>query len=165
MIYFIQAGDGGAIKIGFSNNPWQRSSKIQSDCPQVVTLLAVIEGDEAAEASLHDRFNDARRVGEWFEPTDALTAFIASLDCIARVRGERQRKRLPGQLGAYLYEHGLTLHQFASRIGISHAQLSRIISAPGFLPSLVTAWRIEAETQGRVPMQYWCRPEAKAKAA
>jgi hypothetical protein len=155
-VYFIQAGDGGAIKIGISDNPHKRLGKIQTDCPHRLTILAIIDGGAALEAELHARFKASRGIGEWFSPTPDLLDFITGLGHVPAPL-KRKRKRLPGLLGEYLFDHELSLEAFGRLVGLSGAQLSRMISGVS-RPCLSTAYAIEIETGGRVPMAFWCRP-------
>lgn len=70
MIYFIQAGDGGPIKVGFTHGPISsRMSSLQAACPDVLSLLATTDGDRKTEAELHVRFAQDHIRGEWFAPS------------------------------------------------------------------------------------------------
>lgn len=77
MIYFIQDAETRLVKIGFSNAPWQRFAKIQSDCPGELTMRALIDGGVAEEAALHVRFSAHRSRGEWFRAEASLGEFLA----------------------------------------------------------------------------------------
>lgn len=78
-VYFVQAGQDGAIKIGYARNVANRLVKMRVDCPIPLTLLAVLEGDADYERRLHERFESHWRQGEWFEPAAELLAFIGTL--------------------------------------------------------------------------------------
>lgn len=80
MIYFILAPELGRIKIGFAKQPWSRLSKLQTDCPCDVRLVAFIDGDVVAEKALHARFADQRLRGEWFTYSGAVQEYIQSLE-------------------------------------------------------------------------------------
>lgn len=84
MIYFIADAVASRIKIGFSVNPWKRLGKIQSDCCNEVTLLAVIEGDTAREAEIHAQFASSHVRREWFNMSPELSVYIASLPQVAQ---------------------------------------------------------------------------------
>lgn len=71
-VYAIQAGDNGPVKIGHSGDPLQRLAKLQTGNPEPLHLRAVIPGDKPTEDDLHQRFADARLIGEWFGGTDYL---------------------------------------------------------------------------------------------
>lgn len=77
MIYFIQSGEDGPVKIGFTNgNPLNRLRSLQIGSHQELFLRAVVSGDEAAEAKLHRRFAKQRVRGEWFRPVPSLVKLI-----------------------------------------------------------------------------------------
>ncbi len=79
VVYFIQAGEGGRIKIGRTSSIRRRLTKMQTDAPCLLRLLGF--SPRLVEAVLHRRF-DAYRVArtEWFEPAPEIVEFAASLD-------------------------------------------------------------------------------------
>jgi hypothetical protein len=87
VIYFIINDSDTAIKIGYtSSDPLKRLESLQVGHHERLQLLAVTEGDQAAEMRLHSIFADDRLNGEWFRPSDYLTSTI-------RFLGEEQPKR------------------------------------------------------------------------
>jgi hypothetical protein len=80
-IYFIQSGSAGPIKIGYSVRPIERRlAALQTANPEILCLLACMDGDRSTEAGLHQQFRAHRRPqGEWFEPHPDLMQFIANL--------------------------------------------------------------------------------------
>ena len=68
MIYFIQEGESGPIKIGFSTNPYSRLAAMQTGHPEQLHLIATIPGTPRKEKELHYFFDDLRIMGEWFKP-------------------------------------------------------------------------------------------------
>jgi predicted transcriptional regulator len=74
LIYFIQQGEDGPIKIGKSQDPEERLKALQSRTKTPLILLAVCEG---CERCLHHRFADLRIRGEWFQPVHRLLNYIA----------------------------------------------------------------------------------------
>lgn len=78
-IYFVQAGDGGLIKIGIADNVVRRMTTIQSMCPQRLRLLATMPGSMQDEEALHNRFLQDRLHGEWFTPSPELMDFIKEI--------------------------------------------------------------------------------------
>jgi hypothetical protein len=79
-VYFIQAGEGGPIKIGFTAlNPRQRLSTLQIGNAESLNLLGAAAGTYQDEQQIHEQFAAARIRGEWFAPTDALRGFIMGL--------------------------------------------------------------------------------------
>ena len=80
MIYFIQSGSDGPIKIGMSTNPERRLKELISLAPGGLRLLATVPGGKAKEIKLHKQFAEDCFQGEWFQPTPALLSFITDLD-------------------------------------------------------------------------------------
>ena len=78
-VYFIQAGEDGPIKIGFSKDVESRLTDLQVASPEELRLLRTIEGTKEDEAHVHYLFSSYRLRGEWFEPAICLERYIASL--------------------------------------------------------------------------------------
>lgn len=76
-VYFIQAVNGGPIKIGIAYSPEERLAQIQNMSPVQLRILGVRRGGAQHEAELHKLFAASRLHGEWFEPSAELTRFIA----------------------------------------------------------------------------------------
>lgn len=78
MIYFIQAGDGGSIKIGTCRDGTfsRRLASLQTGAPDGFEILGVMDGDADAERHLHVKFNSHRHRGEWFTPAVEIIEFI-----------------------------------------------------------------------------------------
>jgi hypothetical protein len=79
MIYFVQDGDHGPIKIGCTDQPRHRFSMLKKVCPGM-RLLAVLDGGFDVEQGLHRKFVHLRRgkstKNEWFNPAEDLLEFI-----------------------------------------------------------------------------------------
>lgn len=80
MIYFIQVGDDGPVKIGLADDPYRRLVALQCASPFELRLLGGFEGGRGEELKLHKMFAHARIRGEWFEPTEELLAFVLEHD-------------------------------------------------------------------------------------
>lgn len=76
MIYFLQSGQDGPIKIGFTNSIDNRLSALQVNSPYSIKALGTMEGDEQKEKWLHEQFSDFHFRGEWFWPAKSLLKFI-----------------------------------------------------------------------------------------
>jgi hypothetical protein len=76
VVYFIQAVDGGRIKIGTTIQLATRLKTLANECETDLRILAVMDGDRGVERAIHERFSGLRAVGEWFEPGDDLLGFI-----------------------------------------------------------------------------------------
>jgi hypothetical protein len=124
-IYFIQAGEGGPIKIGFSVDPVARLSKMQSDNAAPCRLLGVMPGGEPEEGALHSKLAQHRIRGEWF---------AASADVLAQVP----------KAVVEADPHPITLPMFACKRG----NVSALSRAVGVSHSTVLRW-----CEGRVPAE------------
>jgi len=68
-IYFIQAINGGLVKIGQADNPASRLKSHQCGSPVFLQIIKVIENVESSvERKLHKQFSKFRKHGEWFDP-------------------------------------------------------------------------------------------------
>lgn len=79
MIYVIQAGDQGPIKIGFAINPKNRISQLQTANPKKLRILKIINGGSDTEREIHKRLSAYRMNGEWFQPCAEVMHYIARL--------------------------------------------------------------------------------------
>ena len=76
MVYYIQAKDGGRIKIGYAEFPASRLKRLQMGSPVELVLIAVQEGNHLTEKMIHNEFRHSRAHFEWFENTDELADHI-----------------------------------------------------------------------------------------
>lgn len=77
LLYFVQAGLGGPIKIGVTRDLTGRIATLQTACPTELRLLGCCLASATSERDLHARFAHARLRGEWFRCDPELLAFIA----------------------------------------------------------------------------------------
>lgn len=75
MIYFLQAGDNGPIKIGYVTSVDQIKSW-QEGSPVPLKLLATLEGTLEVEAYLHSKFLRFRQHGKWFKGSQEILNFV-----------------------------------------------------------------------------------------
>lgn len=122
-VYFLQAGEGGPIKIGVATNPMTRARELQTGNHEQLTLLAWSPGDQANEHALHQRFAHIRLRGEWFRADQQLLSFIAGIQWSRRCRKEpvqNPAETLYGltrdQLEAIRYYLMLEEHNFYNRL-------------------------------------------------
>jgi hypothetical protein len=86
LLYFIQDGNDGPIKIGWTTNVRERISRLQMGNPRPLRVVAVILGGEEEESRWHNDYADQRLRGEWFAPSECLLARIRfSSSCIAQI--------------------------------------------------------------------------------
>lgn len=78
-VYFIQAIDGGPIKIGKAALPRTRLRTLQTAHHQELRLIGYVRGGGAVEQIILREFAAIRIRGEWFKPTRRLLRFINDL--------------------------------------------------------------------------------------
>jgi hypothetical protein len=70
VIYYLQSGENGPIKIAATNHA--RLDRLIADCqalnPQPLLLRALYIGDATAESRQHARHASDRLHGDWFNP-------------------------------------------------------------------------------------------------
>jgi hypothetical protein len=76
-VYFVQAENGGPIKIGKATDVERRVADLQRTNPFTLRVLAVAEGGSTLETQLHQRFASDRKHNEWFEPSRELMRLIS----------------------------------------------------------------------------------------
>lgn len=79
VVYAIQAGVGGPIKIGTTTHLQRRFAQLQASNPYRLTLLAVAPGDQDDEGRWHGRLRRHRLRGEWFHPSAAVLAAVREI--------------------------------------------------------------------------------------
>ena len=93
MIYAVQCGGSGPIKLGItSKNPQRRLSQLQTSHHEPLTLLASqqVANDLEFEKSLHEMCADDRIRGEWFKPSDLVLEIVDQMRRgTAEVEGSR----------------------------------------------------------------------------
>ena len=76
MVYFIQEGENGPIKIGRSGNPEKRLGNLQEGNPRKLKIIAVLHGDRQRENEIHHELRRFGIRGEWFYPTREVFDYI-----------------------------------------------------------------------------------------
>lgn len=77
VVYFIQSGIGGAIKIGRTENFRARMNTLQTAHSRKLIVLGLLEDQAGLEAQMHAMFVKERIEGEWFRPSLELLKFIS----------------------------------------------------------------------------------------
>ena len=87
-VYFVSAkATNHPIKIGLTTDTSGRFQTLKNAMPYELEILGYLPiEDRSAERDLHKKFSHIRLRGEWFERTDDLMAFIATLPIIAPVK-------------------------------------------------------------------------------
>ncbi len=76
MVYFVQAIDGGRIKIGTTIRLSERLGQLDYQYRVSHRVLGVIDGGYAEERALHEKFSHLRETGEFFADRIELREFI-----------------------------------------------------------------------------------------
>lgn len=77
MIYFIQNGLAGAIKIGHTTTYVnQRLKALQTTSSRRLFIMGCIKGDVKAEKRIHEHLQAYRLEGEWFKPSVFVLDYI-----------------------------------------------------------------------------------------
>ena len=92
MIYFIQEGRSGNIKIGYSQDVSSRLRKLQTANSSQLAILGVVEGSPKEEAEIQGKFSKFQIRGEWHVPDLEILDFIRlnkiqSRNLVSRVEG------------------------------------------------------------------------------
>lgn len=98
MIYFIQQGEGGPIKIGSAENVTCRLISLQIASPVELKLLAIQTGSGSEEKELHRQFRTLWIRGEWFKPRKRLMSYIASIAGRPKKLKKKRRRLGPGEM-------------------------------------------------------------------
>lgn len=148
-VYFIQAGDGGMVKIGYSAHPESRLSKMQSDSAVRLAILGIMPGALAEEQAMHERFAAHRELGEWFRPAQEIVDFARSFGVPPRLRRAVYMRYPDSPLKAWLERNQITAYDLSVRVGITHAQISRVLNGKCG-PSWALVLRIMDVTGGEI---------------
>ncbi len=100
MIYFIQAGLSGPIKVGTSEGRKMRPVEVMTACPYPAYLLATIEGGRPLEYRMHKALVGYRSNGEWFRPLGPVLRLVqaakngldATLQILTEIEAENVRR-------------------------------------------------------------------------
>jgi len=77
MIYFIQSGTSGPIKIGYTSRDINdRLKQLQTGSWEQLTIIKAIDGDIGFEQELHRSFATYHIRGEWFWPVNQIKEYI-----------------------------------------------------------------------------------------
>ena len=81
MIYFVQRGQAGPIKIGYTSKDdvRDRIANLQTASPEPLNLLGCIDGGREKEQALHRLFSAHRLHGEWFDATPKIFIYLLGL--------------------------------------------------------------------------------------
>lgn len=75
-VYFVRPIGGGQVKIGSSLTPYARFKFFAEWAPVPMELAAKAPGRMCDEIFIHRIFHETRMHGEWFAPSERLSALI-----------------------------------------------------------------------------------------
>lgn len=84
MIYVVQMGPDGPVKIGYSKKPYSRIRSMRTAWPYEPIVLAIIKGDKDREREIHAKLRQYRLRGEWFQPAAEVLAMAGSCEDFER---------------------------------------------------------------------------------
>jgi hypothetical protein len=78
LVYFVQAGEDGPIKIGWSQHLDHRKASLQTANAHKLRVLGTVPGTRRREAALHAQFAHLRMEGgeEWFRNSFEIHEFL-----------------------------------------------------------------------------------------
>ena len=79
IVYFLQCGKGGPVKIGTTGDGWGRIKDLSTAMPYRAHRVSVVWGGRVLERHLHHRFRKLRLNGEWFKPEGELKTLLRKL--------------------------------------------------------------------------------------
>ena len=82
MVYFIQTGDNGPIKIGASDTPREHVKILQQGNHEELKLIAQIPGDRSLEKKVREDLKAFERGRKWFDATDEVLDYIEKIQLV-----------------------------------------------------------------------------------
>ena len=79
MVYFIQAGENGPIKIGASSVPEMHLDRLQQGNHEELRLIAVIPGERSLEKKVRADLKAFELGRKWFHATDEVLNYIEKI--------------------------------------------------------------------------------------
>lgn len=150
VVYFIQYGAGGPIKIGVAGNISRRVAALQTGSPEPLVVLATMPGGKSEEARLHHLLRQDRHRGEWFAPTARVLGAVALAkkgilpDDVGEGRygGFSHLRNLVGLVRSHIACRGVTRSAFAVQCGL-HPNTLLHCERDDWNPSLSTLRAVE----------------------
>ena len=65
-VYFIVPDGRDVVRIGYSSRVKRQLADMQASSPDNLSIALEVDGTEALESALHQRFRDSRIRGEWY---------------------------------------------------------------------------------------------------
>jgi DNA-binding transcriptional regulator YdaS (Cro superfamily) len=152
-VYYVRCSGTGLIKIGFSERPYDRFVKIQSDSPSELSLIATEAGGAVREAFIHKTFAEHRARGEWFRPSGELLKYIVSLgDVEARPRRTFGAPHVEGEIYSIdnlRHDNQWTLDELSAKLGVGKSYLCQMANGSTTISPRI-ALALEDLSHGRI---------------
>jgi hypothetical protein len=75
-VYFVESGDGGPIKIGWTQDVERRIAELQTANAHPLRLIGQVPGTMRDETAMHARFGHLRMEAEWFRNSPEIHEFL-----------------------------------------------------------------------------------------
>jgi hypothetical protein len=127
VIYLVQAGKSGPVKVGWASdygNVARRVGALQVGNHDELHLLATLPGGRDRERALHEQFASDRIRGEWFRPTPELLGLAS----VAAPPPARDSQRWATKLHPLAAEEIRTSQQPASQLAATFGVSKRMIN-------------------------------------
>ena len=82
MVYFIQAGANGPIKIGASTVPQIHLDRLQQGNHEELKIVAEIPGERSLGMKVREDLKAFERERQWFNPTDEVLGYIERMQLV-----------------------------------------------------------------------------------
>lgn len=132
-VYFIRAGEGGPVKIGYCTDTDERMNNLQTAHYDTLHLIRAVPGNRAKEKWLHRHFKDLRLRGEWFtfDPS-MLTVEPPEVETTPRDAVTFDSNGLPNDILEYVVQRLQDTDErqkdIAEKVGIPKTTVQRIAS-------------------------------------
>lgn len=146
MIYFIQetGRQVNYIKIGYTRNKAKsRLQTMQTANPSKLKILLTMEGNQAIEKSLHNKFSKDNVIGEWFYPSEELQRYISMQNNTLHAKKDTQVEYCYSRIIDFAKfnlsnsDHYMAIVIISAILVIFFAFLSPDIIAKTFIPMIV----------------------------
>lgn len=86
-VYFVQRGEDGPIKIGWSQDVTRRIGELQVANAERLFLLGAIPGTMKDETKTHKRFIHLRINAEWFQSCEEIVEYVRNFGGVEAIPG------------------------------------------------------------------------------
>ena len=80
LVYLVRSSLTGLFKIGITENLKRRVRSLENSQGGSIEIISAVPGDRELERSLHDRFEQHRKIGEWFNADNSILEAFTRLE-------------------------------------------------------------------------------------